>query len=186
MEDKIILKKDAPVKFETRKLTGWFSENHFYGINKEKDEDNARYCECTHYECDKCGSVYKKNSYCKRCSEAKREEVFYSLEEVKYNGGPFFIYQSDKIFNSEEEYYDNIEYDSIKDFDKLVLAEEGDYLEKGAINDFLENYFSDLNIDDFEGLGPKQETQKMIQSLEDAIRKEIGTVYYPTKLRFKL
>jgi len=185
MEDKIILKKDAPVKFETRKLTGWFSENHFYG-NRDEDEDRARYDECTHYECKKCETVYEKSAYCKHCSKTNKEKIFNSYDEVEYKEGPFFIYDTDLFFNNRDEYLDYIECGFVENFNKLVLAEKENLIESSSISDFLENKIADANLEHLDGFKFSEETQKMIKTLEDTITKETGTVYYPTKLRFKL
>ena len=106
-EEKIILKSsDESAKFVTD-ISGWADKDgRFYGDN----EDLARYSGCTHVECEACGTIRAKNSYCMPCHQLKTDKRFEELEKKEWDGEiPLCIHDSEEYFFDGQSLHDYIE-----------------------------------------------------------------------------
>ncbi|QDP48152.1 MAG: hypothetical protein Unbinned6437contig1000_6 [Prokaryotic dsDNA virus sp.] len=133
-EKKIFYASDEAAQFKTG-ISGWVSsDGRFFGDN----EHLARYCGCTHKNCEKCGGEILVNSYCESCHKKGRLEKFKSYELVEWDGKhPFAIFDTDEFFFDFDSFSDYVTNNELNPNNlRLVLCEpnymrqvEADYWE---------------------------------------------------------
>ncbi len=95
-DTKIILKSSDEAAKYVENISGWVDRHgRFYGTA----EDQARWSGCTHIECDECGSIRERNSYCRPCHEKKTIKKFNALEKRQWDEKtPLYLDNTDEYF----------------------------------------------------------------------------------------
>ena len=138
-KDKILYNSDEAAQFKTG-LSGWVSrDGRFFGEN----EHLARYCGCTHKNCDKCGNEILVNSYCDSCHAKSRDEKFKSYELVDWDGKtPFAIFDSDEYFFDFDSFTDYVADNELSKNDLQLVLCEPNYMRE-VENDYWEDELPD-------------------------------------------
>src|SRR5690606_37390366 len=99
--DEIILPSDDQAAKFVSGIEGWADRHgRFYG----NDEASARWSGATHLMCAVCGSLHKRQSYCRECAERKRVEKYQAMPRQEWDGiGMLFSDSSDQYFHDWEE-----------------------------------------------------------------------------------
>lgn len=119
MTTEMILKTDDRAAKYVTNISGWVDRNgYFWGA----DENQARWSGCTHIECDKCGAIHERNSYCRPCHDKKMIEKFNALEKRDWDGEiPLHLDNTDYYFFDKGGLLDYIE-ESELELSELRLA----------------------------------------------------------------
>lgn len=136
-EKKIFYASDEAAQFKTG-ISGWVSsDGRFFGDN----EHLARYCGCTHKNCDKCGAEILVNSYCHHCHEKSRIEKFKSYELVEWDGEqPFAIFDTDEYFFDFDSFADYVTDNELNQNDLQLVLCEPNYMRE-VETDYWEDKF---------------------------------------------
>jgi hypothetical protein len=118
-EKQILKSSDEAATYKTD-ISGWVGgDGRFYGDN----EDLARWAGCTHIECDECGSIKDKSSFCEPCSEKTRIEKFKALERKEWDGKkPLHLDGSDNYFFDLSDVRDYMSENNIPKVEDLELV----------------------------------------------------------------
>jgi hypothetical protein len=144
VKEKIILADDPRSAEYRTNIEGWVSRHgKFYGT----DEFLARWDGSTHKACDKCGALYAKNSYCRPCSEKRKDDKFAAMPEIEWDGKAMLYSQlHDEYFSDMDaanEYADEHEIDPAEM--QLIICAPN-YVPT-LESDFCDGYLPDDNDD---------------------------------------
>lgn len=159
-KNKISYNSNDAAQFKTG-ISGWVSsDGRFFG----EDEHLARYCGCTHKNCEKCGVEILVNSYCADCHEKSRVERFKSYELVEWDGEqPFAIFDTDEYFFDLDSFTDYLT-DNDLNADELNLV----VCEPNYMRQLYTDYWDDV-LPDSDGSHIPEEITKAIEELNRLI-----------------
>ena len=181
MKKEIILEKDVklPIKQIIEVYNLGTESNPSYVLT----EKTARYRLSTHKNCENCGSVMSKTSYCQSCYSKKQSEKYIQKPFKEWDGEtPLVIYNSDIYFFDEEDIQNYLEEKDDDDDLELMICEPI-YVSQIDETYFLENLSENIKtLDDFD-----KDLAEKIKKLNEYIKtlKPIGWLEGKFKTQYK-
>jgi len=168
VQEKIILEKDVVLpKLETIQVYNLGTPEIPQYVVTEK---TAKYRLSTHKECEKCGSVYGKNSYCDFCYSKSVKERYWKKTFKEWDfETPLVIYNSDIYFIDADEVESYIEENDIDPKDLNLMICSPNYCIKIEDTYFIDDMPEEYDcLSDFDkGLAQKvEEINKYISTLK--------------------
>lgn len=168
---------DNAAVYETRELTGWWSNN---GMFCGENEQLARWKGCTTVNCTKCGkpTQYKVASLCLECEKKRNVERYNKLPSEDWDGEPLYTFDDEKFFF---DYEDVIEYCiecDCRPEDLLLVSTERVPFER-----IDEDYWEESLSTDDDRLELPENIRKKLDELNNEIDKTPGVLYSPTNVR---
>jgi hypothetical protein len=185
MEEEIKLFDDTNLVEYRTDLEGWTGPDKLYYGKGEEGERRARNANCTHKKCE-CGNVYKKNSYCNKCSERRTRESFLKLEAVEWDGESMMCLRYDDRFFYDME--DVLEYCEDEDIDisdlELMLCEKEVRISEINIDELNEEYCSG---DGEQGVTYHHpDIAEKVEELNELIRNAKPVLWFQSNKRIKM
>lgn len=181
-EEKIIILGDESVIEYRTNIEGWVGLDGKYYGKTEAGKQTAMYANSTHRKCS-CGILYKINSRCSPCSEAKAYQRFLNLEEVEWDGESALVcFDDNRFFYNLEEAQEHCEENEIELKDlMLVQCEKKFHFNHINLDEINEEYGTeDKTFSDFH-----PEIAEKVKELNNLLDNTQSKLWYPTNKRIK-
>lgn len=172
---------DSPQAAKLTSVEGWLSaDGSFWPSSRADAEHMARYCGCTHMPCKTCGTMVKRNSWCRPCQNKKQDERWAALPREAWDGNSYVTdFDGDRYFSDLGELMDAVS-DGEYSIDVLRLLHcEPNYPSQIDPNDyFVDDLPEDGEVPD--------ELITAFEVLNQAIKKSAPLSWSPTKRAVEL
>lgn len=162
--EKIILEKD--VVLPNKEIIEVFNLGTKINPRYILSEKTVRSEMATHKECDKCGDIIRKKSFCNSCRDKIEKEKYLKKPFIKWDGEtPVCINNSDQYFWSSDEIDDYLEENEIKSSElELVICAPN------HIRSIDEDYWSDEMPEEYDSLSDfSKEFSEKLKEFNDYI-----------------